>query len=210
MRIQTDPLPHRDIWWIHGESRPGMRRALNGLTRFIATPRVSKYRVFVWFNAATIPDSALYAIARDDDTTFGILHSRFHELWALLRVGSRLGLDIAGFDRQAADITDPVAIGTVLAKVQAHLIINAAAYTAVDKAESNVERAFAINRDGVANLARTGLPLIHISTDYVFDGRKRGAYVETDPVAPLGGPARALKPSPRATIPRRPRAPPIH
>ena len=128
---------------------------------------------------------------------------------ALLRVGSRLGLDIAGFDRQAADITDAIAIGTVLAKVQAHLIINAAAYTAVDKAESNVERAFAINRDGVANLARTGLPLIHISTDYVFDGRKRGAYVETDPVAPLGGPARALKPSPRATIPRRPRAPPI-
>ena len=105
---------------------------------------------------------------------------------ALLRVGGRLGIEIAGFDRQAADITDAIAVGTVLAKVQAHLIINAAAYTAVDKAESDSERAFAINRDGAANLARAGLPLIHISTDYVFDGAKSGPYVETDPVAPLG------------------------
>ncbi len=82
---------HREIWWIHGESRPGMRKALHGLERFIATPRVSKHRLFVWFVAATIPDSALYAIARDDDTTFGVLHSSFHELWAL-RMGTFLGV----------------------------------------------------------------------------------------------------------------------
>lgn len=103
-----------------------------------------------------------------------------------MRVGARRGLDIVGFDRAQADITDAIAVRTVLAQAQADLIINAAAYTAVDKAESEVERAFAINRDGAANLAGTGLPLIHISTDYVFDGAKRGAYVETDPVAPLG------------------------
>lgn len=82
---------HREIWWIHGESRPGMRRALNGLPRYIATPRVSKFRIFVWFDASTIPDSALYAIARDDGTSFGILHSYFHELWAL-RMCTYLGV----------------------------------------------------------------------------------------------------------------------
>ncbi len=105
---------------------------------------------------------------------------------ALMRAGERRGVDLIGFDRAAADITDALAVRTVLAKAKAHLIINAAAYTAVDKAESDSERAFAINRDGVANLAGAGLPLIHISTDYVFDGTKRGAYVESDPVAPLG------------------------
>jgi type II restriction/modification system DNA methylase subunit YeeA len=82
---------HRDIWWIHGESRPGMRKALRGLTRYLATPRVSKFRLFVWLDIRTVPDSAIYAIARDDDTTFGILHSRFHELWSL-RMGTFLGV----------------------------------------------------------------------------------------------------------------------
>lgn len=82
---------HRENWWIHGEARPGMRRALEPLSRFIGTPRVSKYRVFVWLGKATLPDSAIYAIARDDDTSFGILHSYFHELWAL-RMGTFLGV----------------------------------------------------------------------------------------------------------------------
>lgn len=80
---------HRENWWIHGESRPGMRRALKPLSRFIGTPRVSKFRIFVWLHNSTIPDSAIYAIARDDDTSFGILHSRFHEIWSL-RMGTSL------------------------------------------------------------------------------------------------------------------------
>lgn len=67
-----------------------MWKALTGLTRFIATPRVSKHRLFVWFDFQVCPDSALIAIARDDDATFGILHSRFHELWSL-RMGTWLG-----------------------------------------------------------------------------------------------------------------------
>lgn len=79
----------REKWWIHGESRPGMRRALAPLARFIATPRVAKHRLFVWLTLHTLPDCQLYAIARDDDTTFGILHSRFHELWSL-RMGTSL------------------------------------------------------------------------------------------------------------------------
>ena len=67
-----------------------MRAALDGLSRYIVTPRVAKYRLFVWLDARVCPDSATIAIARDDDTTFGILHSRFHEIWSL-RVGTWLG-----------------------------------------------------------------------------------------------------------------------
>ncbi|MDE0125824.1 MAG: hypothetical protein OXN97_14720 [Bryobacterales bacterium] len=80
---------YRQNWWRHVESRQGMWRALNGLSRYIATPRVSKHRLFVWFDIRVCPDSALIAIARDDDTTFGILHSRYHEAWAL-RKGTSL------------------------------------------------------------------------------------------------------------------------
>ncbi len=67
------------LWCPRGE----MRIALKGLKRFIATPRVSKYRLFIWLDATVVPDCATVAIARDDDITFGILHSRFHELWSL-------------------------------------------------------------------------------------------------------------------------------
>ena len=81
----------RDFWWRHEASRPGMWQALKGLSRYIATPRVAKHRLFVWLDACVCPDSALIAIARDDDAAFGILHSRFHELWAL-RLGTSLGV----------------------------------------------------------------------------------------------------------------------
>ncbi|QNH00294.1 class I SAM-dependent DNA methyltransferase [Pseudomonas sediminis] len=74
---------HRIHWWCHGDPRPAMKRNLKNLTRCILSPRVSKHRIFAWFSSATIPDSAVVAIARSDDTTFGILHSRFHELWSL-------------------------------------------------------------------------------------------------------------------------------
>lgn len=82
---------HRENWWIHAESRPGMRRALANFQRYIVTPRVSKFRVFVWIGIETLPDSAAIAIARDDDYSFGVLHSYFHELWAL-RMGTWLGV----------------------------------------------------------------------------------------------------------------------
>ncbi len=80
---------HRVYWWLHAEDRPGMRKALAGLSRFIATPRVAKHRIFVWQPACTLADSAVSVVARDDDATFGILHSRFHELWSL-RLGTSL------------------------------------------------------------------------------------------------------------------------
>jgi hypothetical protein len=66
-----------------------MRVVLQQVARYIATPRVAKHRVFVWQPICTLPDSAVIAIARSDDTTFGILHSRFHELWSL-RLGTAL------------------------------------------------------------------------------------------------------------------------
>lgn len=74
---------HRKYWWRYGETRPGLRRAIAPIDRFIVTPRVSKYRLFIWMAQSVMPDCAVVAIARDDDTTFGILHSRVHELWAL-------------------------------------------------------------------------------------------------------------------------------
>jgi len=74
---------YAQTWWRHVEARPGMHRALNGLTRFIVTPEVAKHRVFAWMLSPTLPDHKLQVFARDDDTMFGILHSRFHQVWAL-------------------------------------------------------------------------------------------------------------------------------
>jgi hypothetical protein len=70
-------------WWIHQRPRPDMRRALNDLPRYIATPTLTKHRLFVWLDKTTLPDHQLIAIARDDDYTFGVFHSRAHRLWAL-------------------------------------------------------------------------------------------------------------------------------
>ncbi len=80
---------YRDYWWRHVEPRQGMWRALNGLSRYIATPCVAKHRLFAWRDARICPDHALIVITRDDNTTFGILHSRFHETWSL-RLGTSL------------------------------------------------------------------------------------------------------------------------
>ncbi len=80
----------RDFWWRHERLRPVMWRALDGLSRYIATPTVAKHRLFVWYDVRICPDHQLIVIARDDDTTFGILHSRFHEMWSLRR-GTWLG-----------------------------------------------------------------------------------------------------------------------
>ena len=70
-------------WWWHMEPRPGMRKALEGFNRYVATPRVSKHRVFVWAQTDTLCDSAIIAIASDDDYTFGVLQSHFHQVWSL-------------------------------------------------------------------------------------------------------------------------------
>ena len=89
MRQRNRREAYRVNWWRHVEPRQGMWRALDGLSRFIATPTVAKHRLFVWLDAGVCPDHQLIVIARDDDVTFGILHSRFHEAWSL-RLGTSL------------------------------------------------------------------------------------------------------------------------
>ncbi len=88
-RLKNRREVYRQYWWRHAEPRPALRKKIERLSRFIVTPRVAKHRVFVWVDKTTLPDSAVIAIARDDHASFGILHSRFHELWAL-RLGTSL------------------------------------------------------------------------------------------------------------------------
>lgn len=110
--------------------------------------------------------------------------------WELIRRGARKGLEMVGLDLPEIDITKPTSVKTAMDQTGFALVINAAAYTAVDRSESEPRLAFAVNRDGPAHLAsfcaKAGIPLVHISTDYVFDGHKKGGYLESDPVSPLG------------------------
>ncbi len=98
--------------------------------------------------------------------------------------------EIIPVDHDELDITDATAVASFVIGNRPDVIINAAAYTAVDQAETDRDLAFAVNRDGPANLAKgcagLNIPLIHISTDYVFNGTKSGAYTEDDPIDPLG------------------------
>ncbi len=107
---------------------------------------------------------------------------------ALTRAGKEWALSPVG--RPDFDFERPAAIPALFATLAPRAVVNAAAYTAVDAAESDAPAAFRANKDGPALLARLSrdadIPLIHISTDYVFDGTKGAPYRETDRVAPLG------------------------
>lgn len=102
----------------------------------------------------------------------------------------RAGFTVTSQGRPALDLTHMENAPQALTTMQPDIVINAAAYTAVDRAESERGEAFAVNRDGTRYLAafcrETGIPLIHVSTDYVFDGTARKPYLEDDPPAPLG------------------------
>ncbi len=82
IRLRNRMKSHASIWWIHLRPRSKMRNALAGLGRYLATPIVAKHRLFVWLPINVLPDHALIVFAREDDYTFGILHSKVHELWA--------------------------------------------------------------------------------------------------------------------------------
>lgn len=106
----------------------------------------------------------------------------------LRRAALPAGMTLVGVDRGGLDITDRAA---VFAAVPGYdLVVNAAAYTAVDRAESDAEAAFRVNATAPGQIAaacrEAGIPMIHISTDYVYDGTKAGPYVEDDVVNPLG------------------------
>ena len=110
--------------------------------------------------------------------------------WELVRRAPLLGHEVLAWDVAELDISNAAAVDAALAASGADVLINAAAYTAVDKAEQEPALAFAVNRDGPAHLAaacqRLHIPLLHISTDYVYDGSKAGPWLESDVPAPLG------------------------
>jgi type II restriction/modification system DNA methylase subunit YeeA len=83
LRDNNRDRQRRERWWQLGRSGADLRSAKEHLARVIATPRVAKHRVFVWLHAAVVPDSRLFILAKDDDATFGIIHSRLHEAWLL-------------------------------------------------------------------------------------------------------------------------------
>ena len=99
------------------------------------------------------------------------------------------GLSLQGHTRDQTDITDADSVRAAIAAHSPAIVVNAAAYTDVDRAESDRDQAFAVNETGAATVAEacatSSTPLIHISTDFVFDGAKTSAYVESDPVRPL-------------------------
>lgn len=106
----------------------------------------------------------------------------------VIETSSRAGCEAVGLTRAEADICDPAAVAEAIARHAPTTIVNAAAYTAVDKAESVLAGA----------AAAADIPLIHISTDYVFDGLSRTPYIEDDPVRPQGVYARSKEAGERA------------
>jgi len=90
-RINNRRESYANHWWRHVEPRQGMWRALSGMPRYIATPRVARHRIFIWLHGTTMPDSRLNAFASHDEAFFGLLHSKFHELWTL-RLGGWHGV----------------------------------------------------------------------------------------------------------------------
>lgn len=89
-RLESRRDAYRTKWWIHAEARPGMRKAMQNLQRLIVTPKMSKHRFFVFVPREVLPSNLIIAVGRGDDTTFGILSSRIHEVWSL-SLGQWLG-----------------------------------------------------------------------------------------------------------------------
>lgn len=120
------------------------------------------------------------------------------------------GVDLMALGRPALDLEDLSAAKAAIIAAAPDLIVNAAAYTAVDKAETDRARAFAVNRDGARVAAEAAVslnvPFIHLSTDYVFDGSKASPYVETDQTAPLNVYGRSKREGEEAVLAAHPAA----
>lgn len=110
--------------------------------------------------------------------------------WELGKRGDRQGFDADSVDLPDFNITDQAQVVKQIEKSKPNMVINASAYTAVDRAESESELAFAVNERGPSYLADAcgahGIPMVHVSTDYVFSGAKEAPYLENDPVSPMG------------------------
>ena len=82
IRAENNRASYKSKWWLFGEPRPAMRKALSSKIRFAATPATAKHRIFAWVNSGTLCNQGAFVFARDDDYFFGVLHSQVHELWA--------------------------------------------------------------------------------------------------------------------------------
>ena len=130
---------------------------------------------------------------------------------ALPPVFRAAGWEVLALGRPALDLAGPGAtIAAAVAGFRPHLVVNAAAYTAVDRAEDEPAAAMAVNRDGAGALAAAAAAcdaaILHVSTDYVFDGSKGAPYSEADPVAPLGAYGRSKLEGERGVLAANPRA----
>lgn len=109
---------------------------------------------------------------------------------ALIAAGPAHGVQVVAVGREGADLSDPAACAAVVADMEADAVINAAAWTAVDAAEEQEIAAHVINADAPGAMARAsaakGIPFVHISTDYVFDGTEGPAWTPDAPTGPLG------------------------
>lgn len=107
----------------------------------------------------------------------------------VLHLAPLLGIEAVGLDRARLDVADPEAVRAAVDRHRPDAVVNAAAYTAVDRAEAEPDLAFAVNRDGAARMAEAcahaEIPLVHLSTDYVFDGTKGAPYTPDNPVSPV-------------------------
>ena len=128
---------------------------------------------------------------------------------ALNEIAGRHGHEIVLVGRPTLDLADPASVAPALRAAEVEAVINAAAYTAVDKAESEPDVALAVNGAGAgavaAAAAELGLPVLQVSTDYVFDGSKSTPYAEEDPVGPLGAYGRSKLAGERAVAKANPR-----
>ena len=128
---------------------------------------------------------------------------------ALAEIAGRHGHEVVLLGRPGLDLADPATIAPAIRAAEAAAVINAAAYTAVDKAETEPDLAQAVNGAGAgavaAAAAELGLPVLQVSTDYVFDGSKVGPYIEEDAVGPLGAYGRSKLAGERAVAAANPR-----
>lgn len=108
---------------------------------------------------------------------------------SLLERGPAAGVEVIALGRPELDLTDPASVRAAIAAAAPDAVVSAAAYTAVDKAESEPDQAFAVNAQGAGAVAEAaaalGVPVIHLSTDYVFAGDKDSPYLESDPTGPV-------------------------
>ncbi len=150
-RAQQRDEKRKRYWWRLGRSGAKIRAALTQHSRYLATPMVGKYRLFVWLNRHIFPDQQLIVIARADDTMFGILHSRFHDLWAM-RMGSSFGVTrrytpTTTFETFPFPIgLTPADTGGAIATLDSGAIIPIVAMQYQDHAKAIAEAAYQLNR----------------------------------------------------------------